>query len=208
MKKLLIVTGPQGSGNHLFARLLSLHPNVRGWEKLHEEYWVPSDEEPFARFWVKPEELMKEHFADGDFFCANVSVPFFYDGVRQVPKIKEVAQKAMSLGVQPIIAVIVRDRNINELQQVRVGGECTLDIATEYYKDIACHFIDHEAFFLYKEKYIEYLGRLLEFPVIKEGIDNFISVDANHKYVFPCKKHWLDDEIRKGREPFTQRPEE
>ena len=205
MKKLLIVTGPQGSGNHLFARLFSMHPNVVGWESLHDNYWVPSDEEPFARYWVHPEELK---FPEGNFFCANVSVPFFYDGVRQTPKIKEVAQKAMSLGVQPIIAVIVRDRNINELQQVRVGGECTIDTALEYYKDIACHFIDHEAFFLYKEKYIEYLGRLLEFPVIKEGIDNFISVDANHKYVFPCKKHWLDDEIRKGREPFTQRPEE
>ena len=205
MKKLLIVTGPQGSGNHLFARLFSAHPNVVGWESLHDNYWVPSDQEPFARYWVYPEELK---FPEGDFFCANVSVPFFYDGVRQVPKIKEVAQKAMSLGVQPIIAVIVRDRNINELQQVRVGGECTIDTALEYYNDMAVHFIDHEAFFLYKEKYIEYLGRLLEFPVTKEGIDNFISVDANHKYVFPCKKHWLDDVIRQGRKPFKQRPKE
>ena len=205
MKKLLIVTGPQGSGNHLFARLFSAHPNVVGWESLHDNYWVPSDQEPFARYWVYPEELK---FPEGDFFCANVSVPFFYDGVRQVPKIKEVAQKAMSLGVQPIIAVIVRDRNINELQQVRVGGECTIDTALEYYKDMAVHFIDHEAFFLYKEKYIEYLGRLLEFPVTKEGIDNFISVDANHKYVFPCKKHWLDDVIRSGRKPFKGRPKE
>jgi hypothetical protein len=205
MKKLLIVTGPQGSGNHLFARLFSAHPNVVGWESLHDNYWVPSDQEPFARYWVYPEELK---FPEGDFFCANVSVPFFYDGVRQVPKIKEVAQKAMSLGVQPIIAVIVRDRNINELQQVRVGGECTMDTALEYYKDMAVHFIDHEAFFLYKEKYIEYLGRLLEFPVTKEGIDNFISVDANHKYVFPCKKHWLDDVIRSGRQPFKRRPRE
>ena len=205
MKKLLIVTGPQGPGNHLFARLFSMHPNVVGWESLHDNYWVPSDEEPFARYWVHPEELK---FPEGNFFCANVSVPFFYDGVRQTPKIKEVAYEAIKQGVQPIIAVIVRDRNINELQQVRVGGECTLDIATEYYKDIACHFIDHEAFFLYKEKYIEYLGRLLEFPVIKEGIDNFISVDANHKYVFPCKKHWLDDEIRKGRKTFKQRLED
>ena len=203
--KVILLTGPQGSGNHLFARLFSMHPNVVGWESLHDNYWVPSDEEPFARYWVHPEELK---FPEGNFFCANVSVPFFYDGVRQTPKIKEVAYEAIKQGVQPIIAVIVRDRNINELQQVRVGGECTLDIATEYYKDIACHFIDHEAFFLYKEKYIEYLGRLLEFPVIKEGIDNFISVDANHKYVFPCKKHWLDDEIRKGRKTFKQRLED
>ena len=205
MKKLLIVTGPQGSGNHLFARLFSMHPNVVGWESLHDNYWVPSDEEPFARYWVYPEELK---FPEGNFFCANVSVPFFYDGVRQTPKIKEVAYEAIKQGVQPIIAVIVRDRNINELQQVRVGGECTIDTALEYYKDMAVHFIDHEAFFLYKEKYIEYLGRLLEFPVIKEGIDNFISVDANHKYVFPCKKHWLDDEIRKGRKTFKQRLED
>ena len=173
-----------------------------GWESLHDKYWVPSDEEPFARYWVHPEEL---EFPEGDFFCANVSVPFFYDGVRQVPKIKEVAEKAISLGVQPIIAVIVRDRNINELQQVRVGGECTMDIALDYYKDMAVHFIDHEAFFLYKEKYIEYLGRVLEFPVTKKGIDNFISVDANHKYVFPCKEHWLDNKIREGRKPFIQR---
>ena len=207
MKKLLIVTGPQGSGNHLFARLFSLHENVVGWERLHKNYWVPSDQEPFARFWVNPQELTKEFFDRGDYFCANVSVPFFFDGERQTPKIKEVAMRAFELGVQPIIAVIVRDRNINELQQVRVGGECTMDTALEYYKDMAVHFIDHEAFFLYKEKYIEYLGRLLEFPVTKKGIENFISVDANHKYVFTCKEHWLDSKIREGRKPFTQRRE-
>ena len=202
MKKLLIVTGPQGSGNHLFARIFSQHPDVIGWESLKDNYWVPSDEEPFAKFWVHPALL---DFPEGDYFCANVSVPFFYDGVRQVPKIKEVAQKAISLGVQPIIALIVRDRNINELQQKRVGGEVTMDTALEYFKDMTCHFIDHEAFFLWKEKYIEYLGRILEFPVTTEGIDNFITVDANHKYVFPVQEHWLDNEIRKGRKPFSKR---
>ena len=75
-KRLLITTGPQGSGNHLFARVFSQHPEVVGWDKLKENYWVPSDEEPFARYWVYPEEL---EFPEGDFFLANVSVPFFYD---------------------------------------------------------------------------------------------------------------------------------
>ena len=28
---MLIVTGPQGSGNHLFAKLFNLHPEVYGW---------------------------------------------------------------------------------------------------------------------------------------------------------------------------------
>ena len=209
-KKLLITTGPQGSGNHLFARAFSLHPDVKGWDSLVKNYWVPSDEEPFARYWVYPDEL---EFPEGDYFLANVSVPFFYDGVRQVPKILEVCKKAKELGVEPVVAIIVRDQNINSLQQKRVGGEITLPTALKYFKNILdseyeSHFLDHEAFFLYKGKYMEYLGRTLDFPVTKKGIDNFISVDANHKYVFPCKKHWLDDEIRKGREPFTQRPEE
>ena len=204
-KKLLIVTGPQGSGNHLFARLLSAHPMVKGWDSLKDNYWVPSDEEPFARYWVHPEELQ---FPEGDFFCVNVSVPFFYDGVRRTPKIREVAYRAVTMGVEPIIAVVCRDRNINELQQKRVGGEVTMDIALDYYADLRHHFIDHEAFFLYKERYMEYLGRILEFPVTKEGIDNFVTVDANHKYVYPIKEHWLDNEIRKGRKPFRQRLEE
>ena len=204
-KKLLIVTGPQGSGNHLFARLLSAHPMVKGWDSLKDNYWVPSDEEPFARYWVYPEELQ---FPEGDFFCVNVSVPFFYDGVRRTPKIREVAYRAVTMGVEPIIAVVCRDRNINELQQKRVGGEVTMDIALDYYADLRHHFIDHEAFFLYKERYMEYLGRILEFPVTKEGIDNFVTVDANHKYVYPIKEHWLDNEIRKGRKPFKQRLEE
>ncbi len=204
-KKLLIVTGPQGSGNHLFARLLSAHPMVKGWDSLKDNYWVPSDEEPFARYWVYPEELQ---FPEGDFFCVNVSVPFFYDGVRRTPKIREVAYRAVTMGVEPIIAVVCRDRNINELQQKRVGGEVTMDIALDYYADLRHHFIDHEAFFLYKERYMEYLGRILEFPVTKEGIDNFVTVDANHKYVYPIKEHWLDNEIRKGRRPFRQRLEE
>ena len=204
-KKLLIVTGPQGSGNHLFARLLSAHPMVKGWDSLKDNYWVPSDEEPFARYWVYPEELQ---FPEGDFFCVNVSVPFFYDGVRRTPKIREVAYRAVTMGVEPIIAVVCRDRNINELQQKRVGGEVTMDIALDYYADLRHHFIDHEAFFLYKERYMEYLGRILEFPVTKEGIDNFVTVDANHKYVYPIKEHSLDNEIRKGRKTFRQRLEE
>ena len=58
MKKLLIITGPQGSGNHLFSRLLSLHPDVRGWEEMLTNYWVPSDQEPFAEYWVHPEKLL------------------------------------------------------------------------------------------------------------------------------------------------------
>ena len=36
MKKLLIITGPQGSGNHLFSRILSTGTQVGGWKGLLE----------------------------------------------------------------------------------------------------------------------------------------------------------------------------
>ena len=40
-KKLLIITGPQGSGNHLVSRLFSLHDDVGGWKELSS---MPLDE--------------------------------------------------------------------------------------------------------------------------------------------------------------------
>jgi hypothetical protein len=153
VKKLLIITGPQGSGNHLFSRLLSLHPDVSGWEELLDKYWVPSDQEPFADYWVDPELLTEQQFASHNYHLANVSCPFMYDGIRYIPKILEVAERARSFGVTVEIAIIVRDQNINAEQQRRVRGEVTTPMAQKYYYEtlltssFPVHFLDHEAFF-------------------------------------------------------------
>lgn len=50
MKKLLILTGPQGSGNHLMAKIFSTHPEVAGWTALSEKYWVTSISVPFINY--------------------------------------------------------------------------------------------------------------------------------------------------------------
>jgi hypothetical protein len=205
-KKLLIITGPQGSGNHLFSRLLSLHPAVSGWEELKDKYWVPSDQEPFADYWVNPELLILEKFLGSQYHLANVSCPFMYDGVRHVPKILEVAERAKSLGIDVQIAIIVRDQNINAEQQRRVRGEVTTPIAQNYYYNILLkssfpvHFLDHEAFFLHKEHYLRWAGKTLDFPVELDPlkINQFIDKDANHKYVKYVDKYWLDQEVWNG----------
>lgn len=209
MKKLLIITGPQGSGNHLFSRILSMHPEVSGWEEMLNNYWIPSDQEPFAEYWVEPEKLTAEHFEGKRYHLANVSCPFFFDGVRHVPKIVEVARRAKSLGVEVQIAIIVRDQNINQVQQERVRKEHTTPIAQEYYyntllkSEFPVHFLDHEAFFLHKEHYVKWVGSILDFPVETdpERLMKFITVDANHKYVTAIDKHWLDDIILAGCQP-------
>jgi hypothetical protein len=205
-KKLLIITGPQGSGNHLFSRLLSLHPDVSGWEELKEKYWVPSDQEPFADYWVKPELLNLDKFYGYQYHLANVSCPFMYDGVRYVPKILEVAERAKMLGIEVQIAIIVRDQNINAEQQRRVRGEVTTPIAQEYYynrllkSDFPVHFLDHEAFFLHKEYYLKWISKILNFPISWDSPDimKFINKDANHKYIKYVDKYWLDREVWSG----------
>jgi len=211
MKKLLIITGPQGSGNHFFSRVLSMHPDVEGWEELLDNYWIPSDQEPFAEFWVDPQKLTPGFFkrSNKKYFLANVSCPFFFNGTRHVPNIVEVANRARLFGIEVEIAIIVRDQNINQVQQMRVRKEHTTPIAQDYYynvllkSDIPVHFLDHEAFFLHKEHYIDWVGRTIGFPVETDPVKvmKFVTEDANHKYVKYIDEHWLDEYILAGCQP-------
>ena len=212
MKKLLIVTGPQGSGNHFFSRVLSMHPDVEGWSELLDNYWIPSDQEPFAEFWVDPDKLNPDFFKNSNYFLANVSCPFFFNGVRHIPKILEVAKRAQLFGIEVQIAIIVRDQNINQVQQLRVRREHTTPIAQDYYynvlmkSDFPVHFLDHEAFFLHKDHYIHWVGQLLGFPVVTdpEQLMKCVTEDANHKYIKHIESHWLDELILAGCRPTRQ----
>lgn len=213
MKKLLIVTGPQGSGNHLFSRVFSTHPSVGGWKQLLDEYWVPSDLEPFAEYWVYPERMTAGDFEGYDYWLANVSVPFVYNGIRQTPKILEMARQARKLGIEVTIAIIVRDQNIQAEQQLRVRKEVTLPIAQEYYydhlltSDFPVHFLDNEAFFLHREHYLRWVSKLLKFPVDYSNPDvfKFISEDPNRKYVKHVDEYWLDEQVWHGIQPKSAR---
>jgi hypothetical protein len=206
MKKLLIITGPQGSGNHLFSRILSATKIVGGWKSLLEKYWVPSDLEPFAEYWVYPERLTEEQFDGADYWLANVSCPFFYDGLRYIPKIKEVAERAASFGIEVQIAIITRDMNINREQQLRVRKEHTTPIAQDYYYnqlltgEFPVHFLSNEALFLHREHYLRYLEKILQFPIDYHdpNIFKFLDQDPNAKYVKHVDEYWLDQEVWHG----------
>jgi len=210
-KRLLIITGPQGSGNHIFSRVFSMHPAVRGWEQLKDQYWVPSDEETFAEYWVHPDRLTPAVFDGADYFLANVSVPFFYDGVRQTPHIREVADRARSFGIDVSIGIVVRDATINSVQQQRVGGAVTLPQAQEYYRkyllysEHQIYFLDHEALFLWGEYYVNRMAHDMEFPVDTDRCLTLLDQNPNRKYVTAVDDHWLDAEIRAGRRPFQLR---
>ena len=206
MKRLLIITGPQGSGNHLFSRVFSTHPQVGGWKQLLDEYWVPSDLEPFSEYCVYPEHMTAEAFEGYDYWLANVSCPFFYDGTRYVPKILEVAERARELGLDVQIAIIARDKNINAEQQLRVRKEHTTPIAQDYYYNVLLnsnfpiHFLSNEALFLHREHYLRYIAKILEFPIDYNNPDifKFLEEDPNAKYVKHVDEYWLDQEVWRG----------
>ena len=213
MKRLLIITGPQGSGNHLFSRVFSTHPQVGGWKQLLDEYWVPSDLEPFAEYWVYPEHMTAEAFEGYDYWLANVSCPFFYDGTRYVPKILEVAKRARELELDVQIAIIARDKNINAEQQLRVRKEHTTPIAQDYYYNVLLnsnfpiHFLSNEALFLHREHYLRYIAKILEFPIDYNNPDifKFLKEDPNAKYVKHVDEYWLDEQVWNGIQPMSAR---
>ena len=205
-KRLLIVTGPQGSGNHLFSKVLGYHPYVSGWD-FGDKYWIPSDEEPFAECWVDPSKT--KSMLKGSAIVANVSVPFVYDGVKQVPKIQEVVNEAKNAGYDVKVCVVVREENINREQQRRVRKEVTLPTALNYYYnlDADLHFLSHESLYLYGSAYLKWLSKVLDFPIAydDERINETISENQNEKYVKHVDTHWLDEQVWNGIRPKNER---
>lgn len=205
-KRLIIITGPQGSGNHLFSKVFSYHPYVSGWD-FGDKYWIPSDEEPFAECWVDPSKT--KSMLKGSAIVANVSVPFVYDGVKQVPKIQEVANEARDAGYDVKVCVVVREENINREQQRRVRKEVTMPTALQYYYnlDADLYFLSHESLYLYGGAYLKWLSKVLDFPIAydDERINKTISENQNEKYVKHVESHWLDEQVWNGIRPKNER---
>ena len=83
--KLLIITGPQGSGNHLFAKIFGLHPAVQGWRMMRQE-WQGHHEEPFSQYWQDPTKLKDFKLSEHPNYVTSISCPYFKDKQPQIPK--------------------------------------------------------------------------------------------------------------------------
>ena len=200
-KTLLIVTGPQGSGNHLWSKIFALHPDVHGWHELLHEYWIGHDQEPFAKYWENPDRLREFNWGKCEYFVTSVSTPYMLNGERMTPDIVRFAATAMGLGICVKIAVIGRDRNILNYQQTRVRGEPTVDIALAEYEKLRTWdpvFLSYELLHLYRENYLRQIAKQLEFPMDFEHpqLTNILVDDTNSKYFKPVEYHPTDDLAR------------
>jgi hypothetical protein len=209
MKKLLLLTGPQGSGNHIFSRIYSMHPQVTGWNAILDNYWVPTDEDYFAQYFVDPSRLTKEVFDAADYFVSDISCPFVFDGTVTVPQIQEFCDKVSSFGVEVIVAIIVRDEHINTEQQKRLRGSRTLDIALDLYSKLSypINYLSLESLFLHKQNYLKWLSKVLDFPLDynNTSIFKFLEESPNKKYVKYVDEYWLDQTVKRGLQTFNIR---
>ena len=197
MKRLLIFTGPQGSGNHLWSKIFALHPEVAGWSALLDEYWIPHDREPFADCWRDPALLKTRDWSQHEYYVTSISCPYIDDTRWAVPDIVAFAKQASACELQVQIAIIGRDRNILGFQETRVRGRSTFEIAQDQYEKLADWnpvYLSYELLHLYQGSYLRQVSKLLEFPIAYEDtrLEEIIKDDTNQKYIHPIDHHWTD----------------
>jgi hypothetical protein len=117
MSRLLIITGPQGSGNHVFSKCLAVHEDVYGWKSLLNTYWEGHHHEPFSDMWQDPELLKDFDWTQSEYFVTSVSCPYFKDQKPHSPAYKEFIKIAEDYVDEVNIAIIGRDQTILEHQQ-------------------------------------------------------------------------------------------
>ena len=197
------MTGPQGSGNHLFSKALGQNKNIFVWPSLQEKYWEGHDLEPFAEYWKDPSKLNDFDWKQSNYFITSISCPYFDDGVETIPQYNEFIDEAKKFADIQFL-IIGRDRNIMKLQQERVRGKHTtpeflsqLDSVIFNYKTI---FASQEMLYLYELTYLQWLEKELGLYPLEITPDNIklldiLSNDANEKYISQTKSD-LDKTIK------------
>jgi len=211
MKKTLVVlTGPQGSGNHLWSKIFSLHADVFGWKSLLDNYWEAHRiSEPFAAYWRDPSKLHKFDWSQSQYYFTSISIPLGIQskGTKWCPNVVQFCTSAQSLGINTKVLVIGRDQNILRYQQERIREEPTtrhfLDQLPKF-KDPT--FLSYELLYLYREEYLKSLD--VGIPIAwyeREKIREILECDANFKYTRRISSSPLDDGNKTGI-PFQWNP--
>jgi hypothetical protein len=204
MAKMLILTGPQGAGNHLWSKVLSLHPEVYGWKTLLENYWEAHRfAEPFARHWRDHTLLKSFDWQQSEYYFTSISLPLGIIGseVNPIwnPNVMEFAGAVRDCGVDVEFAVIGRDQTILNHQQTRIRTQPTLDIFLEQLKTLPePTFLSYELLYLYRQEYLKTLTFSIPVAWDDSRINEILADDANAKYVHNIEHNELDNGNRLG----------
>ena len=202
MKQFLIVTGPQGSGNHLFSKIFALNNKVYGWNQLLDTYWIAHKDEPFAEHWTNPELLKSFDWQQSDYYVTSISCPYHNVDVPTKPNYQQFIATLKELGIKVKVAIIGRDQNILKSQQQRIRNRVSLNDFLEqldYLNTFNPIYLSQELLYLYKEHYVNNIAKLLDFPMDSNDtrIAEILKQDANSKYINDIEMQELDKFVRK-----------
>lgn len=199
--RLTIITGPQGSGNHLFSKALGQNKDIFSWPELQKKYWQGHDLEPFAQCWKDPTKLKQFDWTLSENYVTSISCPYFDDGVETRPDYKRFSQEASRYANIKFV-VIGRDQNILKLQQQRVRGRTTTPVFEAQLDYIVSHhdtiFASQELLYLYRINYLNWLEKQIGVKEITKDSDKLSKIleqDANAKYVSQAQSD-LDETIK------------
>lgn len=207
-KKILILTGPQGAGNHLWSKIFSLHPQVYGWKTLLDNYWEAHRfAEPFAACWRDPDLLKEFDWTQSDYYFTSISVPLGIGDAIWAPSIETFVRTVMRVGVNPELVICGRDQNILKQQQTRLRGEYTTPMLLDElaHTFIPPKFVSYELLQLYRRDYLKTLNFSIPIAYDDPRIDEFLAEDSNEKYVKYVEEYFLDECNRTGK-PLKTKP--
>jgi hypothetical protein len=201
MANILVISGPQGTGNHVFSKVLSMHSNVHGWDQLLREYWINHDNAPFKDIWNTPENIDNYDWTEHENYVLSVSGPYVDKdamGVRHTkyPYYKEVLRRLNEKGNLQV-GIIGRDQNITAQNQLRKRGVESLHNYLNKIEDIMEYrhtFLSVELLYMFRHQYVKSLDSVLDIPVdyTNERLHYILNKDPNAKYVHYVENSWLD----------------
>jgi hypothetical protein len=200
--KMIVLFGPQGSGNHLFSKIFSMHESVHGWKEALQPdgYFIPHYEEPFNYYWNNLDKIDLDIMGGKQYAVTSISNPYIENWLPKVPPIFEFIEKCENLGINVQPVVIGRDRNILTHQQTRLRGGPTWGNMPQFiqWMRVPPFFVSQELLYLYRRQYIRSLGHWLDFPMACEDpqIDEILKNDANEKYIHAADRWWLDEHVK------------
>ena len=193
---MIILTGPQGSGNHLWSKIFSLHPDVFGWKTLLNNYWEAHRfSEPFCKYWRDPSLLKDFDWSTHDYFFTSISVPLGIAsaGTKWSPNVSEFAREVEKLGIETKIVVVGRDQNILYNQQIRLREESTVrHLLDQLPKMKNKVYLSYELLYLYKQEYLKSLDLGIPIAWYDNRIYDILEEDANKKYIQYVEYNPLD----------------
>jgi len=201
---MLILTGPQGAGNHLWSKILSLHPQVYGWKSLLENYWEAHRfAEPFAEHWRDHSLLKVFDWTQSEYYFTSISLPLgIVDSKINPIRVADVSgfvKTVSNLGIEVEMAVVGRDQTILKNQQNRIRTQSTLPMFMSQLPNLSNPtFLSYELLYLYKQDYLKSLKLNIPIDWNNVKIDEILADDANIKYIHNIEYSELDNGNKLG----------